>query len=310
MEAKNPLSAVQYIGAGMDAKKAIFGLAPLFKLTYTGGKTWISPHTKTTYNVPDQLIVSNDYQVHEQVLQDSYQTYDMYLKTYVSYWNFNISASKGDASLGFKYNHELGTVKCQLQNTTKTMMHGDHSWYFYVANMYPPSILKLDPMFELAIEDLPKQVLNSSDKQSYTDFVTTFGTHFTYRALFGAKVNFNTFMSNSFANKYSKQWTNTQYGLYFHYKLFNISADGYKNQSDIKVSEEFLKSANASVNFYGGDPSFAHLDNLTDWTETIEQFTYPINTTVTGIWELVKNNPLKQKSLYSFVNNYINEDTL
>lgn len=303
-----PIDATQYMGAGVDAKKAIFGLAPIFQLTYTSNKTWTSPHSNITFKVPDQIATSSDTQTQEIVLQNSYKTYQHYLYEYTAHWNFDVNIGVSYASLGYKYNKELAITKETLDTQTKTMMHGNHVWYFYVATLYPAFILNYDPMFQMALNKLPQKIVTSNDLTYYNEFITTFGTHFMTRALFGAKVNFNAYTDDSLMQSHSSEWVSTQYGFYFHSKLFNISSGGFKNQSDIKVSEQFLKQVNAKINFYGGDPSLSNLNNLTDWTDTIDQFTYPINSTMNGIWELVTTDIIKQQTLKSFVINYMNSD--
>lgn len=301
-----PISAHEFIGCGMDAKKAIFGLAPLFQMTYYNNKTWTSPHTNITFKVPDQFSVSDDDQVRENVLQNAYSSYQKYLMQFTAHWNFDVDIGVSFASAGYKYNKELFISKQELDTNVMTMLHGHHVWYFYLATLYPPFILKLDSMFEMALNALPNLISNSVDLNDYNEFITTFGTHFLYRSLFGAKINFDAFASRSFVESSSQQWISTQYGFYFHSKLFNVSNGGFKNQSDIHIDKNFLKEINAKVEFYGGDPSLAHLNNLTLWAETIDKLTYPINSTLNGIWELIINNNIKRQTLKTFIINYMN----
>jgi len=299
----NPINAVQYLGCGMDAKTGEFGLAPLFKYSYSG-KKWISPINKTINVVPDQIIISNNDLVREIVLQGSYKSYYEFLETYVSWYSFDIGISGESFSAGFMYNKELGYVYKYFEQSELTLLHGNHWWIFYTGTLYPGDLLELDVMFERELEMLPDQIHNQVDYEKYQQLVNTFGTHYPSRALFGAKLDFNTFATNQIIQQYSYQWVTEQYGLYFHYDLYDVSAGGFTNRSEITLSEQFLKEVNADTSFYGGNPSLADLNNLGPWSQTIDQYAYPINATLNGIWELVTNQT-KQNTLKTFILNYI-----
>jgi hypothetical protein len=301
------INAVQYIGSGYDLKKGIAGLAPLFKYTYDDGNTWTSPNSNITYKVPDQLVVSKYNRVDEVVLTGYYNSYDEYLNEYTSWFNFDISLNIKKFGLGFKYNKQLGYVHEQMKNTTLTNMNGHHTWYYYDADMYPPNILEKNDMFQLEIESLPKTINTSKDRIQYQNFIETFGTHYMYRSIFGGKCIFDVMTSDTVIDNYSKSWTSTQYGFYFHYVLFNISSGGFTNRSDITINNQYLKNSNSNITFLGGNPSLANINNITDWVNTIDEYTFPINSTLNGLWELI-DDPIKSLTLKDFIIRYLNSN--
>lgn len=304
-----PIKATQYLGAGFDTKKAVFGLAPIFKLNYDGKKEWTSPHSKIKYSVPDEMIVSDFDMVHEIVFQGKYSSYYEYLETYSSWFNFDIGIDTGKFSGGFQYNEALGSVYKYMSQGITDALHGNHVWYFFVGTMYPPNILDLDIMFKKTIDKLPDEIKNQDDLVEYQNCINTFGTHYLYKSIFGARIDFNAFAKKTFVEQYSSEWISEQFGFYFHYKLFNVSAGGFYNQSEISISDKFLAETNADTNFFGGDPSLSNLDNLTDWRNTIDQFVFPLNTTLSGLWSLI-SNPIKQQTMKNYIMSYISGKSL
>lgn len=306
---KNPISATSYLGSGFDARKALFGLAPIFDYTYNKNLQWKSPYTKKVYDVPDQMAVSPYESVQEIVNQGSYSSYHEYKEMFEEWYNFDIGISAGNYfSTGFKYNQTLGYIHDKMSESYAQIIRGHHLWTYYIATLYPAFIMKFDSMFEESLNMFPQTVKTDADRAFAYQFIQSFGTHYSYKAIFGAKLDFNAAISSYITKSYSKEWCVTQYGFYFHYKLFNVSSGGFFNRTDITVDQTFLKNINAQTFFLGGEPTVADLNNLTYWVKTIDQNTAPMNITLVGLWNLVKD-PIKQKTMKNYIQDYLNNGT-
>jgi hypothetical protein len=300
-----PISATSYLGSGFDAQKALFGLAPIFDFTYDEGLTWTSPYTKITYDVPDQMSVSPHESVQEIVNQGSYSSYHEYKQMFEEWFSFDVGINAGNYfSAGYKYNKTLGYVHDKMSESYAEIIRGHHLWTYYLATLYPSFVMTFNPMFEKSIEMFPQIIKTNADREFAYQFVQTFGTHYSYKAIFGAKLDFNAAISSYITRSYSREWCYTQYGFYFHYKLFNVSSGGFANQTDITVDKTFLKNINAQTFFLGGDPTLADLNNLTLWVKSIDQNTAPMNITLVGLWNLVKD-PIKRNTMRNYIRNYI-----
>lgn len=151
---------------------------------------------------------------------------------------------------------------------------------------------------------LPATIVTENDRELYRDFIVTFGTHYLDRAIFGARLDFNSMCNEKIVMNETDNWISTQYGFDFHYKLFVVSTGGFQNQSDIQISKKFLENCNSEVSFYGGNPSLANLTNIDAWTKTLVQYMYPMNTTLIGLWELA-SDATKQATTKKFIRDYI-----
>ena len=298
------ISASYYLGHGFDAKFGMFGLAPIFEYTYQMNQTWISPFSGKSFLVPDQMYVSPNPEVYELVMQGYYSSYSEYLSMYREWFNFDIGISVDSFSAGFTYDKQLGYVHDTINQYNSSVMHGTHWWTYYTAVLYPYYVLNFNPIFSKMLDGFPETINNQNDIEYATQFVDTFGTHYQSRAFFGAKMDFNAAISQALQSKYSYEWIVTQYSLYFHYKAFNISNGGFANKTDINISLQFLENTNSNVTFYGGDPTFANLDNITLWVNSLDSNTFPMNCTMNGIWNLIENQT-KRTTMQNFMVDYI-----
>jgi len=296
---------LEYIGRGVDLKTGIFNLAKIFNLTYGDGQLWISPYTKTEYLIPDQLVVADILLSRELVLQNAYQLYSNFLNQFKSWFKFNIDATNGALTLGHKYDDQLAYAYNYMQPQNNTLLHGNHYWFYLLCTIYPPKLLNLDNMFIREVSLLPDIIITDKDHLAYKYFVQSFGTHYMYRSFMGARLDYNTIVSNNLIQKYGYDWICTQYELYFYYNLFDMNSGGFNNKTDIIVDLAFLRDVKLDVTFYGGDPMYTNINNLAKWLKNIDTNVYPINATLVEISELI-DNPTKQTTMKEFVDNYIN----
>lgn len=300
------IAATDYLGHGYDVSKGLPGLAPIFTYTYNSGQTWQSPYSKITYLVPDQMSVSPLEEVREIIVEGSYSSYSEFLEMYRKFFYLDLNVQIDSFGAAFKYNQELGYVYEKMQSQYAMMMHGNYEWTYYTATLYPAYILAYNPMFQEALNLFPEQIITKDDYAKAMEFVNAFGTHYMSGSIFGAKVDYNTGITQELISTYKYQWIETQYTLNFYYNLFVIDNGGYTNKSNIIISQEFLENANANVTFLGGDPTVANLQNMSIWIKTLDSNTFPLNTTLSGLWNLVVGNDTKKNTMMNFIINYTN----
>ena len=297
----NPITGLDYIGNGFNYQTGQSGLAPLFYLSYDHKQQWTSP-SGTTYDVPDQAFVHDHLMAYEITTQGLYSSYSEFYTMHTESVSFSAGLDIGKIGFGFYYDQQLGFVRDQIRIGHSEFLHGTHWWSFYIMSMYPAYLLKLDPMFQSAIDYLPSSIESPSDKQKVDEFIETFGNFYMHQGVLGAKVDYNSAFSETLAKTYGWDWVTTNYGFSFHYYLFNISAGGFSNQTDIYIDVAFSAASNSNVTFYGGDPALANITSLSAWVATIEKFPTPINMTLNGIWTLISDEK-KQQMLEEYILN-------
>lgn len=302
--ALNPASPVNYLGCGLDAYKATYGQAPIFRFTYDDGQTIRSPYSHIDFDVPDEMFIHPMQKMEEVIMQGTYSTYDKYLDMYTEWFNFGVSIDVDYFAAGFNYNRQLGSVHQRMQEHFSDVMHGHHYWSYYIASLYPAKTLNMTTEFNMALDSFPVPIVTQEDHDYAYQFVQTFGTHYMYKAVFGAKVDFNTAITQDLKKSYSFDWISEQFGFSFRYTLFNISIDTGYNHSEIHVSKEFLRQSSAETFFVGGDPTVANLDHLDIWAKTLDQNTFPLNITLMGIWTLTSDKK-KQDTIKQYVIDYL-----
>lgn len=299
----DPISSINYLGMGLDAKTSNYALAPIFEYTYNQNKKF------NTFDVPDQMAVQSYESSQESVVQGAYSSYTEYLHKFSEWFSFDIGIGSGIFSMGFEYNKILAYVYDQINKHENIVVNGHYVWTYYDATLYPSYVLKFDPIFKKAIDLLPKKIVTASDLNYVKEFVQTFGTHFVEKGVFGGKVDFHAGLNKNYVSKYSASEVFTQYGLYFHYNLFDVSNGGFSNKSDINIDVNFLENVESETFFYGGDPTLANLNNLSKWVNSIKINTYPLNATLVGLWNLI-DDINKQKMLHDYIINYISPNYL
>ena len=299
-----PINAVNFLGNGFDYKNGTYSLAPIFLFTYKSNITWTSPYSNKIYKVPDQMFVHSLDMVFEKVTESISSSYKEFYESFVARYTFNLGIDIKSVGIGFNYDRQMGFIKDSMTQNYAAIIHGTHFWTYNVASLYPQYMLQLDPMCQLAINKFPRKIVTQQDVNYATEFTQTFGQFFVYRSIFGAQLDFNVAVSKTLTKNYDKEWMFTQAGLSFHYHLFNISAGGFQNRTQIHIDTEFLAQTNANTTFYGGDPTLANINNLTNWVNSIDQNLFPLNSTFIPIWTIV-NDPVKQLSMKNFMISYL-----
>lgn len=304
INAAEPIAAANILGNGFDYKSGTYSLAPIFLFTYTSNMTWTSPYSNKVYNIPDQMFVHSLDEVFEKVTESMSESYSEFYESFIRRYTFSVGIDIKAFGLGFNYDRQMGFIKDSMEQDYAEITHGTHFWAYNIASLYPQYMLQLHPMLQIAINKFPRKITTQQDILYATEFTQTFGQFFVYRSAFGAQLDFNIAISKELTKNYDKEWMFTQAGLSFHYYLFNVSAGGFENRTDIHIDTAFLAQTNANTTFYGGDPTLADINKLSAWVRSIDQNLYPLNSTFIPIWTVV-SDPIKQTSMKNFMIAYL-----
>ena len=299
-----PGSVVNYVGNGFDFCSGTYSLAPVIAFTYDANHTWTTPHSKITFAIPDQMFLHPWEKTFESVTDASFKSYHEFYESFVSGFKFSIGIETGVVGFGFNFDRQTLSIHDMITAGFSEIIHGTHYWSYNIASLYPVEMLDLDPMFELATKKFPQVIRTDADKAFATEFVDTFGQFFVYRSAFGAELDFNVAVTETITKSYSQEWVYEQAGMSFHYYLFNVSAGGFTNRSDIHIDSEFLAESKANTSFYGGDPALADITKLDRWVQSVDQNLFPLNATFVPIWTLVTDS-VKRQTMQDFMMDYI-----
>lgn len=302
INAYEAIPLTKYLGSGYDLKTTLYGF-PIFEFTYDN-ELYTTPHTNITYKVPNELSIKPYPYVHELTKNSQCSTYSDYLEQYSKWFKFDVAINVGKFSAGLGYNKAMQQVYKMLQYHNASMSTGFKYFIFNIGVLGPSFILNKTNLFTLALNKLPSEIKTDRDQYLYFQFFKTFGTHYPEKILSGGKVEFAAAINNDLLNRESSSWVSEQFSLSFHFSLFNFSTGGFYNRSEIHINETFSKEAITNVNFFGGDPILANLDNSDEWLKTIDEYMFPINVTLTGIWNLVEDQ-IKSHTMYKAVLAYL-----
>lgn len=300
-----PIPIANYIGSGYNLKTTMYGF-PIFDFTYDDCLHYTTPHTNITYDVPNEINVKPLLLTHEMTRNGEYDTYENYLHQYSQWFKFDIGIVKGKFSAGIHYNKALANAFKMLKYNNASMSTGFKYWIFATSTLGPAFVLNKTRLFNIAISKLPSKLSTPRDQEIYNEFFESFGTHVATSAAFGAKAEYAAAMNKNMTNTESSSWVSQQFSLSFHYMMFNFSAGGFENRSDIHINQTFQQMSNWDVIFYGGDPILATQDRSGEWLKTIDEFMFPINTTLHGIWNFV-DDTVKSNTMYQAALTYLSQ---
>jgi len=302
-----PLPGADLLGSGFNALTGQAFLLPVFAFSTNQHKTFAPSYAPgTVYDVPDQITAAITEENGEIIIQDVYDHYQDFLKSYRSSFTFSAGIEVGAFGLAVKYDKELYKVNHELSNNSIAQGYSKHWISLYQVEGLPPFLQTLDPTIQAAFSQLPASVGSAAEAAKYDQFFNYWGTHYVSFANYGAYIHMSSFVGKDLIQKYSLQWVSTQMSLSFHYYLFTVSAGGFHNRSDIKIDNTYQQHSESYIFFQGGDPTLASSDTLSQWLPTIKAEPHYVNVTLRPLSELVANAAVKatmNTATTSYINN-------
>lgn len=305
-----PIPGADALDSGFDAVTGEGNLMSIFEDDWSSTSTFAMPDSSgVTYSVPKNIKAAAVDLTQTKTNQCLTQTFDSWLHTYMSSFNIGISIGTSAFSLSANYNKEVGHVKNETSSETKAVDMSQFEVVPYKLEAFPYFVRKQSDMWSASVDALPETISTDQDKQMVTAFVQAFGTHFVTETTNGLRLNVDTFVDTSIFHEYTDDWVSTQMSLTFHYLCFGISAGGFKNKTDIHVSDDFKKVSKSTITYIGGDEALQTNSTLKEWALSVDKFPQALNHTLTETPVLVADSA-KQAMLQAVNSNYLNKGSL
>lgn len=273
-------------------------LLPIFGVTFNQGKTFKVPGNPNVWSVPDQLTATNVDRTYEAIVDKICVSYHDYISEESS--NFNVGVNV-DVPIGvnhtqslkgsFKYNHESYTYKNIMSQKTKASGYSFQYAALYTVEAMPPFLMPLSSQMAATFKVLPSSIESAEDQTYYNDVVSYFGTHVAMMADYGGAFHLSTFVDDSMFSSHTESWVANQMSLTLSYDMFQISAGGFHNRSDIHIDQEFQHSSETYIFFKGGDPALQSNTTAAEWFKSIPQYPVYLNTTLIGLDQVLSVAP-------------------
>lgn len=271
-------------------------LLPLFDFHYTQGQVWFCP-LKTCqnaqYSIPDELAFVNLDHSLEMINAATIDTYQQWLTEKMNSYSVGVGVSIGEGtqalSANANYTIESFQYKQRTQNDGQSSGFSKHEWAILQLNTYPAQWMPLDPGFTGFLDILPASIKTAHDQKQYNDLVRFYGTHYATSGKFGGRVHVNTFVNKTFLKTVSKEWVSQQFALQFHYEMFQISAGGFTNRSQIHVASKFKQAETTFNAFTGGDVTLQNNEDTAAWLESVPAQPLALNVTMNDISTLISD---------------------
>ena len=164
---------------------------------------------------------------------------------------------------------------------------------------YPPYALTLDGGFVLSVSKLPTKVISQDDQDKYNQFSDAYGQVYPQKIDMGAEVIMDIYVDTELFTQKTVEWTVNQMDLSFHSNLFNISAGGFANRSQIKIDQLFDKYSKSYIFFKGGDEKLQSNETLSKWVESIPNHLIYIKCDFQPIEEFITDQNKKLNVYYT-----------
>jgi hypothetical protein len=229
-----------------DITTNIGDAGPILDFKCDKHKKWQNPHTKQTYDLPDEIeSVTNLAAKMEQKTEIflNYNDYSKSLKT----------KCKTDTPGSFCHPFPGHMESFIVQKHVLLAVTADIS--LFTAKLSLPSAGNAMKIFFDQL--LPNNYLENPAK--YQEFLTKFGTHFFQTATFGGAFGVSTFPNRDYASKHTTEALKTQINIYF----MNVTGQG-------KYIPEKAFLDNPGISYYGGNADLSPgKTNLKSWSNSV-----------------------------------------
>ena len=314
------VSGATTMNSGFDARTGLYLGLPIWQLSPPGAENTTGPTATTTwsppgdsscvYLVPKLLGLVEVASSFEQVAQSFSEQFQQYFHLYLSAYSFEVGVDFGAMSAAVQYSKELMDVLLQLKGKVKVDGFSEHWWHVYRLTAYPAFLLDRDDLFDRGQARLPPTLHTPHDRYLYEEFVRSWGTHTPLQIDLGGSTRIHEYLDQSFALNYTMQKTVEQMKLVFYLDMFDISAGGFVNRSEIvaNLDQFFLQSLNRSIFFSGGVSSLQANATLKEWVASIPYVSTPQNATFRSIADFVPDE-VRAATLRSFIDSYTHNTT-
>lgn len=285
--------------------------SPIFDYTYDPN----SPHyiysptgrPDLRFKVPRQVTITSTNSHVEQTNSSLFTSYEQTIKVDIGGFNFGIGIESGKFGLGANYAREYGRIQERLRTEYKATTRGLYytSAYSVIAMPYP--FMPLNSVFKMTLDYLASTPRTPQEIEMYKVFLDYFGGFFSWQAVFGGQIRQFHFLNRKLTESRDVNWIKEQLSLSFRYNLFNISAGGHRNRTDIRINNFFTENSLGELVFTGGIRALQRNDTLKEWDRSIDDEPSLLHGQFRPLSDLISNEPVKKANLESIIKKYSQE---
>jgi len=285
-------------------KSEIFEFTPSSKVYKVPGRPDL------TYTVPKEVDVTNRAQHIEKSSSEVFHSYQQTVTVDIGGFNFGIGITVGNFGLGARYGMEYGRIRDRL---TQKFRATGRSLYFtsgYSCLAMPYPFLKQSEIFKQVIDMLPNRPTTPEDMEKVKIFFDYYGGYFVWNGVFGGQIRQFSFLSREIVEQRDQKWIQQQFHLEFHYNLFNLTAGGFRNRSQIVIDNFFKMHTESELVFTGGFRNLQTNRTLVEWDRSIDDSPELLTGSFRPISDLIANNPEKKRNIEFMIKQYSNTGRL
>eukprot|EP01029_Cantina_marsupialis_P016543 TRINITY_DN3692_c0_g1_i1.p1 TRINITY_DN3692_c0_g1~~TRINITY_DN3692_c0_g1_i1.p1 ORF type:complete len:354 (+),score=96.50 TRINITY_DN3692_c0_g1_i1:39-1100(+) len=273
LKCQNPIGGMQYLVKGIDMVRGDQNQTlPIWDMSDCDDhQKFVEPNSGLTFDVPDALSITSDPQASEKAAGGLMSDYQKFKASFGSMYRRGdgLDINKFKMSLSDKYNAELAIAHKLFKGGEMELSLSYDDYSMYRLSSLPPLLLQKDRRFDEYTQKLPSHIKTPMDQKMFNNLVLNYGTHFFVDSLMGGFVHMDTFIQRSYAVNMTTSYISEQLKLEFHSVLFNISAGGYHNRTEIHVDQSFKEHIESHVFFRGGDKDLQDPATSAEWKQSL-----------------------------------------
>jgi len=273
---------------------------------------WNPFGTSLNYLVADQLSVNPMYESASMFSQQIFMSVDDIIKTSSS--GFNLDVSYGNVTGAYK--HEVDTFDEKIRQENKASSFGSYNTTAFEIFNAPVEVQVLSKNLNLMAKMMPTHLDTPQARKFANDMLLTYGTDMVNSVKMGARMDYSSFIDQTFVKHYSSEWINNQASLQIAYSHFTLFPGGHINHSQIHMNEDWMADAQGFSNYFGGNPIYQN-DNCTtgvclweqEWLESVIEFPVGISWQLSSLAQLMPT-PEQQAAMQQAIDYYVQNKKL
>jgi hypothetical protein len=228
-----------------DITTNIGDAGPILDFKCDKHKKWQNPHTKQTYDLPDEIESVTNLAAKMEQKTEIFLNYNDYSK---------LVKTKCKTDSRGSYCHQFSGLMENFTVHKNVLLAVTADISLFTAKL---SLLSAGNAMKIFFDQLlPNNYLENPAK--YQEFLTKFGTHFFQTATFGGALGVSTFPNRDYASKHTTEALKTQVNILF------MSVTGQGKQ----ITEKTF-SNNLQMYYYGGHADLSGKVNFSSWSSSV-----------------------------------------
>jgi hypothetical protein len=256
------------------------------------------------FKVPREISVTSTNSHVEQTNSSLFRSYSEIVKTDVGAFSFGVSIDVGKYGIGAGYSREYSRIQQRLSSNYSTTTRGLFYTSAYSCIAIPYPFMKLNGFFKQIVDALPATPRTQQDIEMYKLFLEYYGGWFGFQGIFGGSIRQFHFLHRRLTESRDESWIRTQINLSFRYNLFNISAGGFRNRSQIHINNFFAENTIGELVFTGGIRNLQSNNTLKEWDRSIDDEPSLLSGSYKPISDLLQNDPIKRENMKNIITKY------